>query len=116
MSTKESKDKDIPAMFMEFVECTKGEGYRDWAHYKELKSSFYCVAKSVRWPSYYVCNCPEGIKKRPCKHSVYVMTRMGLDVYPPDAKADPLEPKRKRGRPRKAKGGQALVVDDNVHS
>jgi hypothetical protein len=41
-------------------------------------------------------------KKHPCKHSIFVGCKLDVLTYPPDALAQPLGQKPKRGRPKKA--------------
>lgn len=54
------------------------------------------------------CNCPPFQKKYICKHLVGMAIRFKFVVPPLEAKALPLEQKRKRGRPSKAK--KALII------
>jgi len=45
----------------------------------------------------------------PCKHAAFIMCRKGLDEYPAQVTAELLKPSRKRGRPKKARPGEALL-------
>jgi hypothetical protein len=50
----------------------------------------------------YSCTFRVGAKKHYCNHVIFVDFKLDDFVYPPDALAQPLIRKRKRGRPRKA--------------
>lgn len=50
----------------------------------------------------FTCTCPVSSKKHVCKHIIFVGCKLGDFTYPPDALAQPLSQKPKRGRPRKA--------------
>jgi hypothetical protein len=54
------------------------------------------------------CNCFVGCRGKACKHNVMLMVRNRLVEYPPEVKAELIEKKRKPGRPKKARGGEAL--------
>ena len=57
-----------------------------------------------------VCDCPFFMKNFICKHSIGIAVTMKLVQIPSDAKYDlnPIGCLPKRGRPPKAKRGQAL--------
>ena len=57
-----------------------------------------------------MCNCPVFLKKGVCKHNMAVAVGLKLAEVPDNAKYDdaPISSKPKRGRPPKAKGGDAL--------
>jgi len=74
-------------------------GFANWNRYNQLKGAFHIVKESPIWPNFFCCTCSVGIKKSPCKHSVMLMKEKGMVNYPPDAVAEPLGQKRKRGRP-----------------
>lgn len=49
------------------------------------------------------CTCPHFLKHTSCKHTLGMQIRLKLVIPPAEAKPAPLGPKRKRGRPTKAK-------------
>ena len=59
-----------------------------------------------------VCSCPMWSKNFTCKHSlgIAIRTKCPGCIVPEEAKAIPLEKKRKRGRPSRSKA--ALVPQD----
>uniref|UniRef100_A0A915DHU8 SWIM-type domain-containing protein n=1 Tax=Ditylenchus dipsaci TaxID=166011 RepID=A0A915DHU8_9BILA len=71
----------------------------DWKRYKLILKSLRIIRPSSIWPSYEVCSCKEGMKKKLCKHAVMVMCTNEKLAYPPDARENPIQRKRKIGRP-----------------
>lgn len=55
---------------------------------------------------FYLCSCPRGYKKYPCKHVVLVMVEDGKLKVPNDVMAEDIQGKRGPGRPKKT--GKAL--------
>jgi hypothetical protein len=74
-----------------------------------LRHKFHMVSASPHIPDWYVCTCEAGSGKSACKHSVLIMEKLRLVVYPPETTSAPILPNRKRGRPRKSQG--ALTKD-----
>uniref|UniRef100_A0A915CQJ0 ADF-H domain-containing protein n=1 Tax=Ditylenchus dipsaci TaxID=166011 RepID=A0A915CQJ0_9BILA len=48
----------------------QNNSFVDWKRYELILHSIRIVRPSTIWPSYDVCNCKEGMKKKLCKHSV----------------------------------------------
>uniref|UniRef100_A0A1I7S881 SWIM-type domain-containing protein n=1 Tax=Bursaphelenchus xylophilus TaxID=6326 RepID=A0A1I7S881_BURXY len=76
-----------------------GDIFESFADYAENRFKVFIVSKSGMR---FTCTCPEGTKKNRCKHAVFIECKLNLAQYPPDAMANQLQPKKKRGRPRKA--------------
>lgn len=83
-----------------------------WTTFKEFKERF-----QLGWETYIqnadewmngCCSCPSFMKKFVCKHMVGLAIRLKFLTPPLEAKALPLNQKRRRGRPSKAK--KALLV------
>ncbi|CAD5212097.1 unnamed protein product [Bursaphelenchus xylophilus] len=49
----------------------------------------------------FTCTCPEGTKKNRCQHAVFIECKLNLGNIP-QMPWHQLQPKKKRGRPRKA--------------
>jgi hypothetical protein len=85
--------------YSKIVDCS----FIDWQNYVTTKQLLYIIRPSSVNPKFYICSCPVGVKKRPCKHSVYVMNYVkNFIVNPYDV--TPVQPKRKKGRPKLARG------------
>lgn len=83
-----------------------------WTTFKEFKDRFQLGRKTYiqdadEWMNG-SCSCPSYMKKYICKHIVGLAIRLKYVTPPVEAKALPLNQKRKRGRPSKAK--KALIV------
>ncbi len=85
----------------------------NWTTFKEFKDRF-----QLGWKTYMQdadewmkgsCSCPSYMKKYVCKHIVGLAIRLTFVTPPIEAKTLPLNQKRKRGRPSKAK--KALLVN-----
>jgi hypothetical protein len=76
--------------------------FADWNEYVTAKRMIYVVRPSKICPNFYICTCPVGIKKHPCKHNVLLMQYV-LKTLKNPYDSTPLEPKRKRGRPKLAR-------------
>lgn len=83
-----------------------------WTTFKDFKERF-----QLGWKTYIQdadewmngsCSCPSYMKQFVCKHIVGLAIRLKFVTPPIEAKALPLDQKRKRGRPSKAK--KALLV------
>lgn len=83
-----------------------------WNTFNEFKARF-----QLGWRTYVQdadswihgsCTCPQFMKKYVCKHMVGIALRLKFVKVPLEAKALPLNQKRKRGRPSKAK--KALLI------
>ncbi|KAH7710658.1 hypothetical protein AAVH_22049 [Aphelenchoides avenae] len=75
-----------------------------WQEYRENRFKVHVVKKVITDTAVlYTCSCQEGSRKRLCKHALHVMCdpSVGMYTYPDEATAMPLEPNRKRGRPKK---------------
>uniref|UniRef100_A0A915DUF5 phosphoribosylformylglycinamidine cyclo-ligase n=1 Tax=Ditylenchus dipsaci TaxID=166011 RepID=A0A915DUF5_9BILA len=48
----------------------QNNSFVDWKRYELIRHSIRIVRPSTIWPSYDVCNCKEGMKKKLCKHSL----------------------------------------------
>jgi hypothetical protein len=81
--------------------------YADWPDYVSTKKQIYIIIPSKLNPSFYICSCPIGGKKRPCKHSVYVMHHIKSTFQNPYASS--LQAKRKRGRPKLANNALSMI-------
>ncbi|KAI1710454.1 MULE transposase domain-containing protein [Ditylenchus destructor] len=102
LTLQELSENDMLQMYSELAENT----FACWQRYKQIRASIMIIKKSNVWPSMYMCSCSTGRKKRVCEHSVLLMCKLKILVYPPDASAKPLSRKRKLGRPKLA--GRAL--------
>uniref|UniRef100_A0A915D680 SWIM-type domain-containing protein n=1 Tax=Ditylenchus dipsaci TaxID=166011 RepID=A0A915D680_9BILA len=89
--------------FVEHYSVLTTGRFGDWEMYVLLRNKFVFVSPSAKWPEWYECTCPEGMKKKACKHALMIMEKEGLIVYPEEARARRLEGKRKRGRPAAAR-------------
>jgi hypothetical protein len=90
---------EMAALHIELSDCR----FESWPRYVYLRTSFYIVEESPIWDKRLCCTCREGMKKRPCRHSVMLMCELGLLKYPRNVIATPIEQKRKRGRPEISK-------------
>jgi hypothetical protein len=77
--------------------------FADWNDYVTSKQMIYLLRPSEICPNFYICSCPIGSKKRPCKHNVWLMQYVIGSLKNPYASSTPLERKRKAGRPKKAR-------------
>lgn len=82
--------------------------HSDWKDLNEFKfyyTSYWTVTRAkdeTKWLRA-ICSCPVYQKQFVCKHCVGIAERMAEVKLPEDAKNMPIETKRKRGRPTKAK-------------
>jgi hypothetical protein len=104
-SSSNTVDTDV-----ELYQKISNLNFINWEDYINAKSLLYFVSPSQICPTLYFCTCPVGIKKKPCKHSVYVMQFIKKTLMNPYS-STPLEGKRKRGRPSRALPGNALSKD-----
>lgn len=85
-----------------FERLSKGM-YRTWAEFADLKQNIHIISPFPNVPNLYFCSCFTGCKKSPCKHSVLVMHFIKKTLVNPYPNSNPIEPKRKKGRPPLAK-------------
>ena len=83
--------------------------YSDWNEFVETNNSIYIIKRSPLNSDFFICSCPVGCKKHPCKHSVPIMEKVEHIIENPYEQSTPIQPKRKPGRPKLAK--YALKTD-----
>jgi hypothetical protein len=76
--------------------------FAEWNDYVAAKRMIYILRPSKICPNFFICSCRVGIKKHPCKHNVLIMQYVVKTLQNP-YDSTPLEPKRKRGRPKLAR-------------
>jgi predicted nucleic acid-binding Zn finger protein len=77
--------------------------------YKSVYFKIWCVCLSdnvTQWKQG-TCTCPSFLKNYICKHIIGLSIRLKYCKPPPEVKTIPIDAKRKRGRPSKAK--KALI-------
>jgi hypothetical protein len=101
-SAAQISDEEIIDLYNKVANCT----FENWNDYVSTKRGIFIIRPSTIYPAFYICSCPNGIKKRPCKHSVYVMTYLKKSLVNPYAIS--IQPKRGPGRPKKAKDALSI--------
>lgn len=82
--------------------------WRGFNEFKQLNFGiWHVVINSTTLPAS-TCTCPFYLKSNQCKHVIGMLIRLKLVIAPREARNIPLGPKRKRGRPSKAK--RALII------
>ncbi|KAH7706292.1 hypothetical protein AAVH_26484 [Aphelenchoides avenae] len=86
-----------------------------WDEYCTSRYEVFKVARSVLCGgSYYTCTCPEGTKKRVCKHAVLIMCEAAkVTRFPPAAMAKPLVNSRRK---KPTEGRPTLAAPQNRHA
>ncbi|KAI6242266.1 hypothetical protein M3Y99_00240400 [Aphelenchoides fujianensis] len=98
---------------MEAVKALKAKEFVRFADYEAarfkvrplLRLSFIFVCLGLRARAerrLFTCTCPQGSKKKACKHAVRLAVKLDVLEYPPDALEQVIGRKKKRGRPKKA--------------
>ena len=104
----DSKQYYIPARNLESISQTDLKRYtkQKWTSFKlfEKSSDIWCLEMmdDLNWKTS-KCNCPAFLKNYICKHMVGMAIRLKVCKPPAAAKTVPINSKRKRGRPAKAK-------------
>lgn len=81
----------------------------EWTAFKEFVESFEIVHVKFNYPisadnwNFACCDCAMGFKQYVCEHIVGIALRLKIVEAPAEAKNVPLNQRRKRGRPAKAK-------------
>ena len=110
MASKESHEAGISEeVIMENFRRIKECNYNDWNEFVETNNSIYIIKRSPLNHDFFICSCPVGCKKHPCKHSVLIMENVEHIIQNLYAQSTPIQPKRKPGRPKLAK--YALKID-----
>lgn len=76
--------------------------WKDFDDFKKINFSQWQTYLDEEWEKG-ICNCPAFSKNYMCKHVIGIAIRLKYVDAPVEAKAIPIEQKRKRGRPRKTK-------------
>ncbi|CAF1167498.1 unnamed protein product [Adineta ricciae] len=109
----DSKQYYIPARHLESISQADLKRYtkQKWTSFKFFEKSYdiWCLEMidGLSWKTS-KCNCPAFLKNYICKHMVGMAIRLKICKPPAAAKTIPINSKRKRGRPAKAK--PALLV------
>lgn len=97
-----------------YIRLMKNMRWDDLDHYVDTATSIWkiilsknCSVENEEWKNG-ICNCPVFYKEYMCKHLIGISMRNKFCKIPLIAKNIPIDTKRKRGRPSKAK--KALIV------
>jgi hypothetical protein len=102
---QEYSNDDLTDIFNKILKSN----YESWEDFVKCKNLVYIVRPSTINPAYFICSCKVGIKKKICKHNLYIMHYVVKSIVNPYLQNTPLTPRRKRGRPSLAKN--ALKFD-----
>jgi hypothetical protein len=102
LAGKEFTDEFVSSLLSSAQNCVSFDEYR------QTRESMWTVNLSKSSWRTGNCNCPVFLKQGVYKHLIGMAIRLGVAKPPDEAKNIPLEQKRKRGRPSKAK--PALVM------
>lgn len=95
--------KSLPPNYDKIPTC------RNFEKYKEKAFRSFKVTLSEKGAEHSTCTCVSFYKNYVCKHILGLGARLDMWAFPKGSKNVQLEPKRKRGRPKKA--SKALIID-----
>ncbi|KAI6192878.1 SWIM-type domain-containing protein [Aphelenchoides fujianensis] len=83
----------------EAVKALEAKEFVRFADYDAARFKVYVLERNG---DSFTCTCPQGSKKKACKHAVRLAVKLDVLEYPPDALEQVIGRKKKRGRPKKA--------------